>query len=237
MRFKVEYNSPNPNGAGSPGSAQVSRLAAPPTAPNVAFAPTASNAAAQATAESPLPPAPPKLGAPIEEAPEPQAPLTPEQIEANKAKEKILSELKAWQETVNKEYVFKAASTADPFMPIESVAKPPDPKQNAPDDRTPKPVIQQLSLNQFTLTAIVVGSDPENNWALMDSGGKGYIVRKGVLIGNNNGFVKEITPSKLIVEEPAISYRSSSSSGASSRITEFRLNVQRDADGEMVLSE
>ncbi|MDR0548387.1 MAG: pilus assembly protein PilP [Deltaproteobacteria bacterium] len=167
----------------------------------------------------------------------PDKPLTPAEKAELEAKAKIQAELDAWRASVNQDYVFNAGDMIDPFMPIESVAKPADPAKQA-EDRTSKPMIQQLALNQFTLSAIIVGANPDDNIALVDSGGKGYIVRKGILIGNNNGFVREITPNKVVIEEPDMSYRARNSQAAP-RITEFRLNSLREsADGiELSLSE
>ncbi|MDR1871387.1 MAG: pilus assembly protein PilP [Deltaproteobacteria bacterium] len=153
-------------------------------------------------------------------------------MEANQRKEELLNELRSWRESVNRDYAFTGATISDPFMPVESVAQPKPPTVAGEEELRAKPMIQKLALNQFTLVAIVVGKNGENNLAMVDSGGKGYIVKKGDLIGNNKGYVKEITQNKLIVEEPEIISRASKSP----RITEFRLNALGDNDGEITLS-
>jgi type IV pilus assembly protein PilP len=94
-------------------------------------------------------------------------------------------------------------------------------------------MIQRLALNQFTLTAIVISANPENTTAMMDSGGKSYLVKKGSKIGPNNGYVREITETKVIVEEPELSYLGD----RRARITEFKLNVlepETDESGSIV---
>ncbi|MDR1086533.1 MAG: pilus assembly protein PilP [Deltaproteobacteria bacterium] len=235
-------SNPAPNGLNfsvevtTPGGAQSPVPLPPPQAPPTpsGFGGT-SPAIDPAAAASPVPPTPPMLGRPDDPAqPPPQEsekPLTPAEIEANKAKEELLGELQSWHDSVINTYSFRAGSMSDPFMPIETVARP---RIETPSSaQEVKPMIQQLALNQFTLTAIIVGNSPESSMALVDSGGKGYIVYKGTLIGNNNGFVKEITPTKVIIEEPENSLRSR----GGSRITEFRLNTGLDSDGEISLSE
>jgi Tfp pilus assembly protein PilP len=178
---------------------------------------------------SPVPPEPPKLGRPAspdeDKPPTSPKPLTKAEIEAIEARENILGELDVWRDSVNKGYIFSAVKTMDPFMPVESVARPPE-KANTAVKET-RPMIQQLALNQFTLSAIIVADNPDDNMALVDSGGKGYIIYKGTLIGNNYGKVREITNTKVIIEEPESTYRSS----AGTRVTEIRLNSVRDSEG------
>jgi type IV pilus assembly protein PilP len=223
MNFKVEVNTP---------AAPQAPPLAPNSAPNRPQAPAAPPV--KSGANSPLPPEPPKLGrpAPVAAEPEPGKPLTPAEIEANKAKQAVFGELESWRQSIANTYGFNAVGVADPFMPVESVARPPDKAKAASQEA--KPMIQQLALNQFSLSAIIVAENPSNNKALVDSGGKGYIITIGTLIGNNNGKVREITPTKVIIEEPESTYRAS----GKPRITEFRLSTVRDSENmELFLAE
>jgi Tfp pilus assembly protein PilP len=68
-------------------------------------------------------------------------------------------------------------------------------------------MIQRLSLNQFVLRAIVLSNDPNATSALVDGSGRGFILHRGTLIGPNNGYVKDITASRVIIEEPEVNYR------------------------------
>ncbi|MDR2352836.1 MAG: hypothetical protein LBF22_06660 [Deltaproteobacteria bacterium] len=63
-------------------------------------------------------------------------------------------------------------------------------------------MIERVSLQDFTLSAIVVSNDPEKSFAMVENGGMSYIVHKGMRIGNKNGVIREITASSIIVEEP-----------------------------------
>ncbi|MDR2142681.1 MAG: pilus assembly protein PilP [Deltaproteobacteria bacterium] len=138
----------------------------------------------------------------------------------------MLGDLAGWRDSVEQGYEFKAGSFSDPFMPIESVARPPSKTKGTEQENEVKPIIQQLALNQFTLTAIVIKADRRQSIAMVDSGGKGYMIHEGTLIGNNNGFVREITPDKVIIEEPD-TFRAA----GNPRVTEFRLNSIQDTGG------
>jgi type IV pilus assembly protein PilP len=176
---------------------------------------------------SAAPPVPPKLGRPEDPTEKPEdtgKPLTPAEIEANKKKDQITDELRASNQAALSDYSFQAGSMHDPFMPIETVARPP---ASDPKSTEVKPVLQQMALSQFTLTAIVLKDDPSQSMAMVDSGGKGYIIYLGTLIGNNNGVVKEITTNKVIIEEPEPSYRT----GGAARRTELRLTTAQDNEG------
>jgi Tfp pilus assembly protein PilP len=144
----------------------------------------------------------------------------------------LFDQLNKWHQEILNEYAINTAKLADPFMPIETVARPPAADNQPPSRRLP--MIQRLELNQFTLTAIIVSADPNQTTAMMDSGGKSYLVKKGTKIGRNNGFVREITESKVVIEEPA----SSASEVGTGNLTEFRLNPQgSDADEGLTLEE
>ena len=68
-----------------------------------------------------------------------------------------------------------------------------------------------MALSQFTLSAIIVASDPRENSANVDSGGRGFIIKKGTLIGPNDGYVKEITENTVVIEEPEVNFRGETS--------------------------
>lgn len=61
--------------------------------------------------------------------------------------------------------------------------------------------LEKYPLQDLSLSAIVVKSDPEYNIALLEVGGIGYSVRKGAKVGSGNGIVREITESNVIIEE------------------------------------
>jgi type II secretory pathway component PulC len=59
-------------------------------------------------------------------------------------------------------------------------------------------VLQRFPLDNFSLSAIVVANNPDNNIAMLEYGGVGYTVRKGSRV--QGGVVKEITPTSIIIE-------------------------------------
>jgi type IV pilus assembly protein PilP len=128
-------------------------------------------------------------------------------------------EMEKWHEKLLASYQVNLTGIPDPFMPIETVMRPPTTEtKREPDKRLP--MIQRLALNSFTLTAIVVHPNPNNSTALVDSGGVGYLIRKGTKIGPNNGVVKEITDNKVVIEEPEVNYKGDKRM----RFTELKLN-------------
>jgi Tfp pilus assembly protein PilP len=172
------------------------------------------------------PPVPPSLSAKPAAEPEPE-PATPEEAAALELKNKTIAELTTWHDGVMQNYAFSTGLMSDPFMPIESVARPPETALDTQQDeerRRRLPLLQRLALNQFTLSAIVVSANPEATSALLDGGGRSFIVHRGTLIGPNGGYVKEITPSRVIVVEPQVNYRGETQMAE----TVFRMNILED---------
>jgi Tfp pilus assembly protein PilP len=172
------------------------------------------------------PPIPPSLSAKPAAEPDPE-PTTPEEAAALELKNKTVSELTNWHDGVMQNYAFNTGLMNDPFMPIESVARPPETNLASQQDeerRRRLPLLQRLALNQFTLSAIVVSANPDATSALLDGGGRSFIVHRGTLIGPNGGYVKEITPSRVIVVEPQVNYRGETQMAE----TVFRMNVLED---------
>jgi Tfp pilus assembly protein PilP len=141
-----------------------------------------------------------------------KAPEDPEAIPVYNALEK-------WHRDLMASYVVDLAALRDPFMPIETVARPPETERPQVDTRR-LPMIQRLALNQFTLTAIITSPNPAATVAQVESGGIGYLIHRGDKIGPNNGVVREITDTKVVIEEPEINYRGEQST----RVTEMSLN-------------
>ncbi|MDR1487497.1 MAG: hypothetical protein LBT62_05840 [Deltaproteobacteria bacterium] len=156
------------------------------------------------------PPVPPATSPEKAQLPE-EEPKTPEEVAALDAKREAFLKLDAWHQQIMSGYVFSATLMNDPFMPIESVARPPEEdaqKQN--ENRKKLPLLRRLALNQFTLNAIIVAANPKDSTALVDSGGRGFILHKGTLIGPNNGYVKDITATRVVVEENEVNSRGES---------------------------
>ena len=88
----------------------------------------------------------------------------------------------------------------DPFLPIKEVLN-----RNVCGDpwESPSstPPLLRLDLSAFKLIAITVLGEQGALASFEDGAGASYIVRKGSLIGRNNGRIVEITDSAVIVEE------------------------------------
>ncbi|MDR2352024.1 MAG: pilus assembly protein PilP [Deltaproteobacteria bacterium] len=61
--------------------------------------------------------------------------------------------------------------------------------------------LEKYPIKDLSLSAIVVKNDPDNNIALLEVGGIGYSVQKGAKVGSDNGIIREITESNVIIEQ------------------------------------
>jgi type IV pilus assembly protein PilP len=92
------------------------------------------------------------------------------------------------------EYAYNPAGKSDPFKPFIQLT--PTKELKGPGI-TP---LQKYEISQLRLVAII--TVPEGDIALVeDSLGKGYFVRKGTVIGRNDGKVKKILKDRVIIEE------------------------------------
>jgi Tfp pilus assembly protein PilP len=87
----------------------------------------------------------------------------------------------------------------------------PEDDSESPTGETDPTVIERVRLDELSLSAIVVANNPDNNIAMVEHQGVGYLVQKGARIGIGNGVVREITASSVIVEQPAAEPSSSAS--------------------------
>lgn len=60
--------------------------------------------------------------------------------------------------------------------------------------------IQSYAVEQFRVTGIIAGFK-ENKALVVDPAGKGYVVKAGMKIGNNNGVITKVAPSYIEVAE------------------------------------
>ncbi len=91
------------------------------------------------------------------------------------------------------EYTYNPVGKPDPFKPFIQISR------RAPSDRPLTP-LQRYEISQLKLVAIIAA--PEGNVALVeDSAGKGFFLKKGTLVGNNDGKVTKILKDRVIIEE------------------------------------
>jgi type IV pilus assembly protein PilP len=55
-------------------------------------------------------------------------------------------------------------------------------------------------LSKFKVSGIIVGLK-ENRALVIDPAGKGYVVKKGMLIGDSDGQITDITATSIVVQE------------------------------------
>jgi len=92
------------------------------------------------------------------------------------------------------EYAYNPAGKADPFKPFLQLT-PLRPSRSAP--LTP---LQKYDLGQLKLVAVL--STPQGNVGLVeDATGKGYFVKRGTLIGKNDGKISRVLGDRIVVEE------------------------------------
>ncbi|MDR1109197.1 MAG: hypothetical protein LBP92_00510 [Deltaproteobacteria bacterium] len=220
---------PDPQGAGLPGGADSGL----PPDPSQSYAPLPDYVGDQNTLPMPQatipapnvdpnapPPVPPTFGETTQPDPEPK---TPEEAALQEEKNETFGKLDAWHSGVMANYVFNVTLMADPFMPIDSARAP---TTTVEDPNIKKPMIQKLSLSQFSLQAIMGADGPDEIYALVESGGRGYILKRGTMIGPNNGYVREINDSTVVIAEPEVNFQGETTF----KETVFRLD-QLDDDG------
>jgi type IV pilus assembly protein PilP len=97
--------------------------------------------------------------------------------------------------TIEETYRYPITGKRDPFLP-------PFPTTTQESEATdePRTPLQRFDLGQLKLVGVIWETD-EPRALVEDSGGLGYIVTRGTLIGSRGGIVKKIEPKRVIVEE------------------------------------
>jgi type IV pilus assembly protein PilP len=98
-------------------------------------------------------------------------------------------------------YSYTSAGKPDPFVPLiaDILAKSKASASNSRDKEYLTP-LQKYELKDLKLVAVVV-SENEPTAMLEDPTGYGYFVRKGMLVGPNDGVVERVIPNGLIIKE------------------------------------
>ncbi|MEK6743920.1 MAG: pilus assembly protein PilP [Nitrospirota bacterium] len=123
--------------------------------------------------------------------PQPAAPAAPAQ-QPRSAATATAAQAKAEEQTPAV-YVYSPAGRRDPFMPI--IIK--EEKKGLAGAKTP---LERFPVNEFKLAGIVWGGLGYH--AMLEGpDGKGYFIRIGTKIGPNQGVVKKITQTTMIIEE------------------------------------
>ena len=143
---------------------------------------------------------------PKKSAPAKQAATAPAVKKADGAAKKSAPAPAAPVQTVAAEFTYDPAGKPDPFIPLVSDAAITSQKtagQAAAEDAD-LPPLQKYELSEFNLVAIIIRDDNSSTAMVEDKAGYGYILKQGMLIGKNNGIIRQITPSTIVVEEKTV---------------------------------
>jgi type IV pilus assembly protein PilP len=94
-------------------------------------------------------------------------------------------------------FVYNSIGRRDPF---ESLLKE---EAEARESSVPRTPLEKFDLGQFRVQAILVGKGAPRAMVSAPDG-KNYILKPGLKIGKNNGLIKDITRSAIIVEESTV---------------------------------
>jgi len=178
-------------------------------------------AAAMPGCKKETPPPPPQV-TPLPAKSEPGAPVKPVQPAVSSARGNVAKspgqnpvqkQLSTAKQNVQKQISssrLRALPTApnldfsnkrDPFRPFAQMPEQKSLPKKSAKIRTHDPLpIQSFDTEKFRVSGIVTGLK-ENSALVIDPKGKGYVVRAGMPIGNNDGYVKSISDSTVTVEE------------------------------------
>jgi len=92
-------------------------------------------------------------------------------------------------------YSYNPAGKPDPFKPFIQLTPS---KERRGGRLTP---LQKYDISQLKLVAIITIPKGNNVALVEDSAGKGYFLKKGTVIGKNDGKVKSILKDKVIIQE------------------------------------
>lgn len=92
-------------------------------------------------------------------------------------------------------YHYSATGKRDPFFPPFRTTESESVEMNEP--KTP---LQRFDVGQLKLVGVIWEAE-EPRALVEDSGGLGYIVTRGTLIGSRGGVVKAIEPKRITIEE------------------------------------
>lgn len=151
------------------------------------------------------PPPPPPKAKPLPAKAAPVQPAKPVQAAVSSARSVAAKEsVQAQLSTVKKPALPNSPSLdftgkRDPFKPYAQMPLPQQAGSAKRRIRDPLP-IQSFETERFKVSGIVTGLK-ENSALVLDPNNKGYVVKAGMPLGSNDGYVKRITANSVEVEE------------------------------------
>ena len=94
-------------------------------------------------------------------------------------------------EEQKKEYTVQGVR--DPFQPYEII------KLEDLSKMTPADILQTITLGQVSLVGVILGKDPKA--LVQDASNTGFIIKEGMLIGENSGIVTKISSNGVIIKQ------------------------------------
>ncbi len=149
-----------------------------------------------------VPPSPQATPLPNKTVSAPSAPAKPVMANSSAVKSALQKQISTVKKPLaSGEVSLDFTNRRDPFRPFVQV---PTAQQDAGKSskgrlRDALP-IQSFDTEKFRITGIITGIK-ENSALVMDPTGKGYVIKEGMQIGNNDGRVKKVTASSVEVEE------------------------------------
>jgi Tfp pilus assembly protein PilP len=84
----------------------------------------------------------------------------------------------------------------DPFQPPQM-----KPKKMVDESR---PELERYELSELRLTGVATAADGSLSASIENSSGRGFMVKKGSIVGVNRGKIVEISMDKLVIEETLV---------------------------------
>lgn len=145
------------------------------------------------------PPAPQAIPLPQKTVSAPSAPAKPIMANRSAGKSAVQKQISTAKKTVPPGGVsLDFTNRRDPFKPFIQA-----PQQDAGKSKIRQRdalPIQSFDTEKFRISGIITGLR-ENSALVIDPAGKGYVIKEGMQIGNNDGRVKKVTASSVEVEE------------------------------------
>jgi type IV pilus assembly protein PilP len=135
-----------------------------------------------------------------------QAATTPAVKKAAGAAKQHTAATEASAQPLAAAFTYDPAGKPDPFIPLVSEVPISGQRTDVPaapeaEDLAP---LQKYDLSELKLVAIIIRDDNLSTAMVEDKAGYGYILKQGMLIGKNNGIIRQITPDSIVVEEKIV---------------------------------
>lgn len=97
--------------------------------------------------------------------------------------------------------LYSGINKINPFLPLIKSDGAGSDEEDGETRRVPQTPLERFDIGQLKLSA-VVGAPGGNSAVIVESSGRGYVVRTGAYIGLNGGQVTEIKNDRVVIEEP-----------------------------------